>query len=328
MRRSGAARPRPSVAQAAPARARNSRRAAPSLRRPGARTTRSSRIAGPSRQDFSGSGGSAIPSIATIAASAPSMPISMTRVLSRLRRRSRQSPDAGRTISGFDLAVGAADRAERAGLAGALRREEREKAVRRLVDPPVAEHDRHVGVVGLALVALDDQHAGQPASELLGRVAMRMEEEGAGVRRHEAVGEASRRAGPAAASDRARRPGRSAGGCRASGSDVCSPSRGRRFSTSASSRSPSFSRTTGRPGAVGEGPERQRRAAEAGKRLRALGGDEVERHAPSPPGRQAAAARAETAEAGATCATRTAGPAETATVRRRRNVANAPASSC
>ena len=87
------------------------------------------------------------------------------------------------------LAVGAADRAERARLAGALRREERKELSARLVDPPVAQHDRQLGVIGLALVALDDEHAGQPASELLGRVAMRMEEEGAGVRRHEAVGE-------------------------------------------------------------------------------------------------------------------------------------------
>ena len=86
-----------------------------------------------------------------------------------------------------DRAVGAAHGSEGARFRRRIGHERGEPAV--LADRPVAQRDEPLGVVRLALVALDDQDTGKPASELLGRVAMRVEEESAGVRRHEFVAE-------------------------------------------------------------------------------------------------------------------------------------------
>ena len=137
--------------------------------------------------------------------------------------RSRQSPPERQPDLRLRRAVGAADVAEGAGPARAALGGEAREGAGLEVDPPVAEQHDLVGVVGLGRVALDDEDAHQAAAELLGRVAVGVEEEGAGVGRREAVAEASARARPAAASDRARRPGRSAGGCRASGSRCARP---------------------------------------------------------------------------------------------------------
>ena len=132
----------------------------------------------------------AMPSIAITAASAPSTAISMIRVGSALITRSRQSPPRGQPQLRLRRAVGAPDIAEGAGAARAALGGEAREGAGLEVDPPVAEHHHLVGVVGLGRVAFDDQDAHQAAAELLGRVAVGVEEEGAGVGRGEAVAEA------------------------------------------------------------------------------------------------------------------------------------------
>ena len=136
---------------------------------------------------------------------------------SRFRSRSRQSPEAGRRISGLIAPLALRTVPNVPPLPAPSGGEERQEAVAGLVDPPVAQHDRHVGVVGLALVAFDDQHAGHAAPELLGGVAMRCGRRTCRCRAARSCRRILRPATPAAASDMGRRPGRSAGGCRASG---------------------------------------------------------------------------------------------------------------
>src|SRR5438067_189365 len=57
------------------------------------------------------------------------------------------------------------------------------------LEPPVLGNEHDFAVIGLALIAIDDQHAGKTVTDLARLVAMGMEEESAGVGRGDVIEE-------------------------------------------------------------------------------------------------------------------------------------------
>ena len=115
-----------------------------------------------------------MPSIATTAASAPSMPSSMTRVRSMIEEaQPAHRRCAGSAISGSTAPLALRTVPNVPALRRALGREEGHGTTPSSSIRQSRSTIEHVGVVGLRLVAFDDQHARQAAAELLGRVAMR-----------------------------------------------------------------------------------------------------------------------------------------------------------
>ena len=145
-------------------------------------------MAGPSRHSLSGKGATGLPSIAITAASAPSKLRSPMRVESRLSRRRRTSPPAGSAIVGAISAFTVRTVPKVPALSAPRVVENGSQPPVVLVEPPVLQDEDEVGVVRRRLVALDDHDAREPPPELGDGVAMRVEPEGAGVRRLKAIG--------------------------------------------------------------------------------------------------------------------------------------------